>query len=248
MSNKPTLFYKYHSLNNNLFKLLKHNAIWFSSRKDLNDLFEGRFNVSEKYSMDALEEASEIFLAEMQAQLPLFYQFDSNRFFQIIYTTLKEKNLLSEFNSNFFYSETNFEWFVCCFTTKVDNNAMWAHYADSNKGVCLAFDFSQDIKLLDKIHKVDYEEEMPVIETEDDLKKALLLKKKDWRYEDEWRILSETGGSKKFKKECLKAIYFGERASKQDVRQVISLCEEYGYYDIEFKRPYGRNINLRRFR
>ncbi len=182
MSNKPTTYYKYHSINSNFFKLIANTALWFSSRRELNDLFEGRFNIADDFISEAIEEASDTFYQEMQSQLPLFYQIDSKRFFQILFTTLKDKKLIDDlFNSNFFYSETSVEWFV-------------------------------------------------------------------WEYEDEWRILSNTGGAKAFKKECLKTIYFGYKANKQEVNSVIDYCKQHGYNDVEFKRNFGRPFRNLKFK
>lgn len=33
---------------------------------------------------------------------------------------------------------------VCCFTCKVDDHLMWAHYADGHRGVCLMYDIPDD--------------------------------------------------------------------------------------------------------
>lgn len=96
--------------------------------------------------------------------------------------------------------------YVCCFSTKLDSTLMWSHYADSNKGICIAYDFNQwkqgnlqrnllfpvtysdtpaDVSDLldDKQRKLcEYPLETAVL-------CAALNKASAWSYENEWRLL-----------------------------------------------------------
>ena len=45
---------------------------------------------------------------------------------------------------------------IACFTTKNDNTLLWSHYADEHQGICLEFDFYEEIKLI-KNNKIDIE-------------------------------------------------------------------------------------------
>lgn len=84
---------------------------------------------------------------------------------------------------------------VSSFTTSNDNILMWAHYADSNKGICLEFDYS-DKKSLSYIEKVIYSEKYPTANlfkdfdrAGEELRKACITKEKKWEYEEEYRMI-----------------------------------------------------------
>ena len=55
------------------------------------------------------------------------------------------------------------EFGICCFSETNDNIHMWAHYADSHKGICVEYEasgfddyFSNMLKAKCHLHKVDY--------------------------------------------------------------------------------------------
>lgn len=73
---------------------------------------------------------------------------------------------------------------------------MWAHYAESHKGVCLGFDILEE----DKIRKIVYEPDrlkdlFDVTKPnagadKETLLKILTTKFKQWEYENEWRVFA----------------------------------------------------------
>jgi hypothetical protein len=78
-----------------------------------------------------------------------------------------------------------------------DNELMWAHYADSHKGLVLCFDethpfFDRRRSESDAfyfIRKVQYFDDSPVSLTTIDIDAVLVLKGTSWSYEREWRML-----------------------------------------------------------
>ncbi len=77
---------------------------------------------------------------------------------------------------------------------------MWAHYADGHRGACLKFHMNEWCKAGDLqgwvIRKVRYSIERPLLDlsgteqdTTDTLNRIAFTKHKNWRYENEWRMV-----------------------------------------------------------
>ncbi|APZ96160.1 DUF2971 domain-containing protein [Fuerstiella marisgermanici] len=113
---------------------------------------------------------------------------------------------------------------VTCFSELPKNLLMWSHYADSHKGFCLEYstEYSPFRQLL---CQVSYEIKMPTVapsvrEFGDlfELKKFLLIKAREWRYEKEWRIASSLSNAPlDYPPEALKRILIGAKATTRTV-------------------------------
>ena len=98
-----------------------------------------------------------------------------------------------------FYKGFNEGIGVLALTEKPDNLLMWAHYAQNHKGFVIEFDhehkyFHQQLSPSDElryIRKVRYLDKRPNIRisTFEDATDIFLTKSKDWKYEEEWRIM-----------------------------------------------------------
>lgn len=82
---------------------------------------------------------------------------------------------------------------VTCLTPHPKSLLMWAHYAQSHRGICLQFQTSVDPGLFGTAAKVDYSDEYPVVHwpsyPDNEAKAALYRKGSAWAYEDERRII-----------------------------------------------------------
>lgn len=103
---------------------------------------------------------------------------------------------------------------LACYISKLPSQLMWAHYADSHKGICLKLKLNEELRssaLKNRFFQVEYSDERPKIdqlelfkiqaneklkekfETEYDLDtylvKMLTTKSSEWSYENEWRWL-----------------------------------------------------------
>lgn len=91
-----------------------------------------------------------------------------------------------------------------CFTTTPDNLPMWHHYTNGHTGICLEYDTENiaSVYQINQLFPVYYVEKMP------DMTNMLLQnrypefgfmeylaihKHKDWRYENEWRLIYDAG-------------------------------------------------------
>jgi len=82
---------------------------------------------------------------------------------------------------------------VYCLGPDVGSLLMWAHYADSHRGVCLEFSLRNTVMC--SALKCEYLKEFPVLrlhsdEVEDGLR-VLLAKADPWSYEKEYRIVAQ---------------------------------------------------------
>lgn len=86
---------------------------------------------------------------------------------------------------------------VCfCFSRLVSSAALWGHYGDKHKGVCLVFDIPLcDIaKLGFSLVRVRYQENRCV---RDITFCEMFVKDKSWEFEQEYRIIGHAGTAKK---------------------------------------------------
>ncbi|MDH5785509.1 MAG: DUF2971 domain-containing protein [Chromatiales bacterium] len=118
---------------------------------------------------------------------------------------------------------------VTCFSEKNDNLLMWSHYGGRYKGFCLEFDTSYHP--FDKLRKVTYSKEMPIIDavtllmhdTTDQVIDMYTTKSDAWRYEKEWRSIHSTKGTLyTYEASALTAVYFGPDIDEQSM-EIICL-------------------------
>lgn len=82
---------------------------------------------------------------------------------------------------------------VYCLGPDLGNLLMWAHYADSHKGICLEFSLRNDVMCA--ALPCEYRETFPAMKLhrheENDELRVLLAKAKPWHYENECRIVAQ---------------------------------------------------------
>ena len=89
---------------------------------------------------------------------------------------------------------------LLCLTETWQNPVMWAHYAERHYGMCLGFDVQDDlaeeVTYRDKRLEWKLDKHKPQFGlSNDDIRKILLTKFVDWKYERERRILLPLEGS-----------------------------------------------------
>ena len=120
------------------------------------------------------------------------------------------------------------EFGVLSLTARDDSQVMWAHYAANHKGICLGFDFPDDL-VGEEVDEVIYNTGLPILEdkssvvwSKETVGKVMLTKNIDWQYEKEYRIIEKTGNeSYSYSKNTkLQSVAFGLRSSKEDIELV----------------------------
>lgn len=231
---KPKIFFKFNKIDDHLFDLIRTGNFWFSAQEELNDPYDCKYSLSDEFFLKLLKKSASHVLKDLQDRVPKLKNVNSDKFYEIMLPTLKSENCMNGLYNILF--KDGLRWCVCCFTTDLKNELMWAHYADSNKGVCLEFNLSKTPELFNKIFPVEYNDQFSVINSMDDLPKALLRKRTAWQYEKEWRILTNVRGGKPFNKSSLTSIYFGCNVPTNKIEEVRKLMIANDYKKVNFKQ------------
>lgn len=131
------------------------------------------------------------------------------------------------------------------------NELMWAHYADSHKGVCIKYHFPNSLTKLahdndsvicffgDVIYS---DKDISQYSNKDsiNMKDAFFLKGKQWEYENELRLLYfNMEGKEGFHsievKNCIEAVYFGLKCSKEDQSTIINILKDKKHIKTDLK-------------
>jgi len=116
---------------------------------------------------------------------------------------------------------------------------MWAHYADSHKGVCLKFDILEDTDLFSPAKKVEYSKIYPeydyLTNKNDFVNQMFFTKSNEWSYEGEVRVLKNKRGNYKFNPKALKEIILGCKISEDDKQTLTKVIKTY-YPECQIKQ------------
>lgn len=120
------------------------------------------------------------------------------------------------------------------------NELMWAHYADSHKGICIKYKFPSDVTTTGSENN-NYVSYFKDVEYISDLKKyskqntintkdAFFAKGKSWKYENELRLLyyNPTNHDAHISlpiSNCIEAVYFGVKCSDKDKQTIKSILK-----------------------
>lgn len=123
-------------------------------------------------------------------------------------------------------------------TPPVYNTLMWAHYADSHRGICVKYKFPIHIfedseNFVGRFGIVSYpNESIDVKKDSYDFRECFLTKQSEWHYENEIRFIAiDTNRSEQFLSldlkcpNCIETIYFGRKCSPQMIEAVKRIFE-----------------------
>ena len=200
--NKLPMLYRYRSLSSYAINDILNEQLTTTAIGEFNDLFDGTMHI---YGSDEeIKSAAEQKWAELEGAFSA-----TNQSEEIIkddyYVSLYEKHFYDNARHTFGFLDF-LGTYVCCFSEKMDSTLMWSHYANANKGICIAYDFNKlnrENILQNLIFPVSYSN-MPVDISDlldDEYQKsqtypietavlcAALNKATAWSYENEWRLL-----------------------------------------------------------
>ena len=158
------LYYRYRPWSDISVKELLYNEIYFSSVKEANDPYEGKFFVKFKSDKSKWEKVFQ--------NHEVFFQFYDNRnFFDKIVNFFSDKqewtldeilslktvdfhsngihykdadSFLRTLNSYFADKFIGLQKYFVSFSRNCDNTLMWSHYANKHEGFCLIFNFKDN--------------------------------------------------------------------------------------------------------
>lgn len=134
---------------------------------------------------------------------------------------------------------------IGCLCTNYKNKLMWSHYADSHKGFCIEYDYS-DLVVDDHTVlplPVIYSDERPLISWKAALNntpenveeavvqftKGLLTKDNIWSYENEWRILIKAKDVPDIPMTHISCVYLGASISDENRNAILQIAKEKNY-------------------
>lgn len=138
---------------------------------------------------------------------------------------------------------------VCCLTRRKDNQKMWEEYADKYTGFVIEYDLAMVMEqpnvasILKRTFPVTYYERLPkvplmpfieqsfykelygkhmdVFDANKKLYKQMLVKKKEYSGEEEWRILSTT---QRIEFPIISGVYMGNKIAEEHARRLREIC------------------------
>lgn len=125
--------------------------------------------------------------------------------------------------------------YVSCFVSREDSLCMWSYYADNHKGICTEYD-SNALITGELVVPVDYSNETfsisKDVENEKMLLKGSVTKSKDWKHEEEWRMVScedpdLPAKNGKLLTACKPSkVYLGCRSEDYLIKEVMKYCQK----------------------
>jgi len=210
-------------------KSLVNNEIYAATIKNLNDPCEGLIS-------------TDILMAQIDEMLKKNPQaIESMSIFKN-----ELNNMLSHIDTSGIYS----------LSKNYLNELLWAHYANSHKGFCIEYDLDILLKLnnertdINKNQLVDFDviyNDKPyylkshdmnnLVDTRSFMSKLLGYKSKNWKYEDEIRIICSQSGCIEYDYRAVKSIYFGLRMEEEQEIEIMKSLQGRGinYYKIQLK-------------
>ena len=123
---------------------------------------------------------------------------------------------------------------ILSLTGKSDSKLMYSHYTNNQKGICVEYEV--DFEALSNNNfawgDVRYNDHQDKVES---LKDLYMLKNKDWKYEQEFRIVRFD--NKEFLKIKIKSITFGYKCGEQSRQIICTLLQDKAlkYYEMKAK-------------
>jgi Protein of unknown function (DUF2971) len=249
------IIYRFIGNPEHIITTLSNGQLWFSKVEDFNDPFEWKFRykIDIKRDKDAIRQYVEVntFSLPPEEKLKRFKKY------------IDSPSLLEfELNRPFikFYDQG-----VCCFAEEenIKNVLMWAHYANSYKGIALGFnDENIEINHVDNfkngilifkplIRRVIYDNHKRFINPFDKYRLDILdtkyMKTKDWEHEKEVRMVSPKFGMHAFNKLNLAEIVFGINTPtnlKSAILDIIRNEQEYANVKIKYCKIVENELNI----
>ena len=232
----PAHLYKYKSIDDNhpeySSRIFTHNELYFCAPEAFNDPFDCKFQLSLSGPQSKRRQFSEKILKKRYPDL--------NRSERRTTFSREGKDVIQpdfeEKTRKLMFQELN-KWGICCLSTVHDDILMWSHYANAHHGFCLAFSTQQGpvqfgVELPTEFVvplPIKYSPQYPIVNpiVGKEMDKTLLTKAQQWKYEQEWRIITpKRNGPLPFSSQCLTGVIFGCKMSDEHKELIRAWCKE----------------------
>jgi len=217
----PRYVYRMRTINRFLFDCLINGEMWFSNPNDFNDPFDCDINMKiQNSSQDQIQNYFDKYLIKQFGPNEL-KGIDKNKI-----TREEFENLINKVSKRVTKRKG-----VACFMSNCENLLMWAHYANSHKGISLKFDILEDTEFFSPAKKVIYTKDYPeydyISDKDDFVNQMFFTKSRDWEYEGEVRVLKNKSGNYQFNSNSLKEVIFGCKISDGDKKTLNKIIKDY---------------------
>jgi len=222
-------FYKYRYIDDSKIdhvkRIFTHNEMFFPSVDQFNDPFDCKFDFS--FAGDE-KEVRQYFWRNISRKHPDWSRKEKRNWMKKT-KNINTKKFWSDLNDNMKYMKS--EIGIYSLSRVPDSVLMWSHYSMSHTGFCLKIFDDPNSMFVARALPVSYSKEYPVIYPATDgeyerFEKTLMTKAKFWEYEEEWRIIDDSGpGIKLFPPKILVGVIFGCRMSEKHRDLVRRWCE-----------------------
>ncbi len=227
---RPQYLYKYRGFNASTIENIYNSELWFACPYQYNDPFDNQLDYNYNFNEDSIGNFAQL-VHEIIAHIPS-NALNETPTFEWVVNELKSNDKYLHNMADGIVSHITATNRICCFSSKQNNLLMWAHYADSHKGICLEFDTLKDLDTFSSTVPVQYVKKYPYLSIinnfEAIISRCILTKSKEWKYENEYRVIENLTPSerdlllnnsikqqsnvpikKRYKDESLRRIIFG---------------------------------------
>ena len=200
----PDYVYKYVTWEKEYHKkILLENEIYFPSVRKFNDPFDS--TVPFRYDLGNDEQIFSLYVEHVRRDHPMLTENEVKR---VARNELRINDIRNperiQYNIKVQREFAATKFGIFSVSTKIDNILLWSHYSDLHKGICIRFSCKKFREFIETdcvkndliIHwdYVDYQNEYPTLnpfefEKIESYTKSLLIKSKDWKYENELRFI-----------------------------------------------------------
>lgn len=242
----PPILYKYRSWAKKEHKeALTESQIWFSSPKQLNDLYDIRlgytFNSEEVYKPEFFTKLKEQFRG-MTRTIPGTKDFEYA--LENHYDLIKADPQKWFYNNQISLRQSNLYDVIGLFSTTINpiDELMWAHYGDGHTGYCIGYDtfllWQAKRSMFGIAHYINKPIDYSFIDNDPENFIDLFIKADKWAYEKEYRLVTFVDNDEerlvKVNSSAIKDVILGNKIFSQTEDEIIKCL----------KNQYNSRVNL----
>jgi hypothetical protein len=258
----PDTYYKFKPFSEYLIKELCNGEVYYAPPASFNDPLDCSPEIIQDVHGKILNELYLKIVSERYGREKALYMFNENKYmaedregvctYQECFENILYNDILRAFKDHFC------NYGVLSLTKKFNSPLMWSHYADQHRGVCIGYELHDPSGM--KPEKVDYSAQRGIsaeiildwlngdTSLLDGIKgKYFLAKANDWKYEKEWRCISESNGTN-FCPFKISSILFGMRCDSSIVSTIVKLmsssADTISYFQVKPKDGQFRLIKI----
>lgn len=239
----PNILYKYVPFNKYSLRLLKDSEIWLASPGSFNDPFDSKLHYNYKVNNPTLRKKwAEGVVRDNNPGLTKSVIKSTAK--DLLDDMDKDPNARLKWFEDYQEELTDSKFGIFSVSTKPDNLLLWAHYASDHQGFCVGIDTYQigrvqldfmKRKHLLELKRVEYSSKYPDInfyesmmstDWANDIVRLLITKSIDWKYEEEYRLLSwdKSNVGVKLPKYAIREIVLGYRMKPHNKAVIHNLA------------------------